>query len=543
MKIAKHIVSIFLVVAITISVVIATDYETETTPNDKVYTQTFQDVPTDHWAFQYIEELVECGVISGYPDGTYQPDRIVSREEFAKIMVLASGLKTLQVSISKYEDVPLDHWASAYIETASPYLTAYQSGSTLLFKPTDGALREDMAVALVKLKGYDTAAADLGLLQTMFSDVNTISTSAQPYVALAVDHGIISGYTDGTFRGQKTITRAEAAAILVRAFQYGDDSKIVVDDTEITPSTTEPSAAISTEQNSEFSHTMDTVATGLTKFRTMILTNSGEVYYINGTTLTSTGSSQTLNILTDLSYTLKKDNKNKDFSLYSPYLAYDSNKDIIYLLGNEGGLTNGNMVVYDVTDLSNPVAVMSSDLLGASDTLLPRLEYETDTRPDDVFVLSNGVILVPCHDGKTYMVSPSQGTATVFAKSLVAYRRSTYGLIINDKIVMVDRLYNAMEITPISASNSETTISIDGEIPTNQYTCAGPGGIYFWSNSEGLLYIDLEGWRRTAVPVDQVECVDLVPFPNNVWKICVNNNTDCAIYDDTSKSIRLLTGK
>ena len=65
------------------------------------------------------------------------------------------------------------------------------------------ALREDIAVALVKLKGYDTAGYDESVLTTMFSDAYSISAAARPYAATAVQRGLVSGYEDDTLRGQQ----------------------------------------------------------------------------------------------------------------------------------------------------------------------------------------------------------------------------------------------------------------------------------------------------------------------------------------------------
>ena len=200
---------------------------------------TFSDVPPNHWAFNSIEALADRKAINGYPDGNFHPERTVSREEFAKIMVMAAGLTPIPAAASTYADVPLTYWASPYIETARPYITAYQNQDQLYFYPTAGALREDIAVAVAKLRGLDPARADLALLDAMFTDVSSISPVARPYVALAVEQDIITGYTDGTFRGQGTITRSEAAAILWRAFQQGSGDKVIPDDILPTP-TPEP---------------------------------------------------------------------------------------------------------------------------------------------------------------------------------------------------------------------------------------------------------------------------------------------------------------
>ena len=44
-----------------------------------------EDVPKNHWAHNYIEDLVSKGVINGYGDGTFRPDIKISREEAVKI--------------------------------------------------------------------------------------------------------------------------------------------------------------------------------------------------------------------------------------------------------------------------------------------------------------------------------------------------------------------------------------------------------------------------------------------------------------------------
>ena len=204
----------------------AIDYgkEYENKPSG-TYDVKFKDVSRNYWAFEYIGEMQKRGIINGYPDGKYYPDNYVERCEFAKIMVGAAGLRTGDASGEYFADVKYNDWFYEYVETAKEYLTGYKSFGQNYFRPNNYALREDIAVALVKLKGYDTKNTDQNILQTMFSDYDSISASAKPYVATAVDRGLVSGYDDGTFKGQDSITRAEAAAMLWRAYQYGNDNK------------------------------------------------------------------------------------------------------------------------------------------------------------------------------------------------------------------------------------------------------------------------------------------------------------------------------
>lgn len=208
----------------------------------RTYEQKFSDVPTSHWAFNYISELVNDNGLSGYPDGQFRPNNNVTRAEFAKIMISASGIQAVPASASSFSDVSLTDWCSPYIESAKEFLTGYNYSGEAMYLPNKTALREDIAVALVKLKCYDTSVADLGMIQAMFSDYDSISESAKRYVAVAVERGLVSGYEDGTFKGQQSITRAEAATLIWRANQYGSDNKIMGSETTEISQTTAPTA-------------------------------------------------------------------------------------------------------------------------------------------------------------------------------------------------------------------------------------------------------------------------------------------------------------
>lgn len=193
----------------------------------KSYPQKFWDVPKDHWAFNYIAELVNKGVLAGYEDGSFKPDATVTRAEWAKIMVLAAGLPTSDNNV--YFTDMKNHWANIYVNTAKNYLAAYTDGT---FKPDQAAVREDVTVSLVKLKGYDINNVDYSYL-SQFKDTNSVSNSLKAYVAVAIQNNLISGFEDNTFRGQDTLTRAEAATLLWKAFQSGSNNKVV--DTPNTP--------------------------------------------------------------------------------------------------------------------------------------------------------------------------------------------------------------------------------------------------------------------------------------------------------------------
>jgi hypothetical protein len=203
-------------------------YGSDIEPNsNKTGESTFSDIDNKFWAYNAINDLSSRKIISGYPDGKYRPDKIVTRAEFAKIMVLAAGLNAKTVSTSSFADVKTSEWFSPYIDTAKSYLNGYTlPDGTLSYHPNAPATREDIVIAMVKLKGFDnTKLPDLSIIEAMFTDYDSISTFALPFIAIGVESKLVSGYPDQTFRPQQPLTRAQAAAILWRAFQYGDDNK------------------------------------------------------------------------------------------------------------------------------------------------------------------------------------------------------------------------------------------------------------------------------------------------------------------------------
>ncbi|WP_232697137.1 S-layer homology domain-containing protein [Brevibacillus daliensis] len=200
-------------------------------------TPSFWDVPKNHWAYEAITEMAKKGIIDGYRDGSFRPDEKVSRAEFAKIMIAASGVKMGDKwDIDQtFRDVTRNHWAFTYVEYAKPYLTGYKSGSSYYYKPDQSAVREDIAVAMVRLLGYDQSKTPNLKLLNKFDDEHKISNNLRSFIAIALETELIKGFNDDTFRPQNAITRAEAASLLYRAKL--DEQKVVfpVDPTKPKP--------------------------------------------------------------------------------------------------------------------------------------------------------------------------------------------------------------------------------------------------------------------------------------------------------------------
>ena len=183
-------------------------------------TVVFIDVPNNYWAKNQIDYFAQQGIIDGYTDGSFQPEAGVTREEFCKLLVSTFKQPLETPATPTFADVVEDRWSYPYVEVCREFLTGYANpfGGLPTFHPEEYATREDIAVALVRMMGFtDSDADDKNYAGRKFYDGNSISPSLMPYVSIACERGLISGYPDGSFGPTQGITRAETVVLLNRA--------------------------------------------------------------------------------------------------------------------------------------------------------------------------------------------------------------------------------------------------------------------------------------------------------------------------------------
>lgn len=170
---------------------------------------TFADIER-HWAEESIRLLAGAGVIEGYKDGTFRPNRALTRAEFVTLINKAAGLAP-QKYTGTFKDVRADDWYAGQVATAvkAGYIKGYPDGT---FKPDRKITRNEMAVALAKAMQLPAGGS------LTFKDRGEIPAWAKSSVAAAVSSEYLSGYPDGTFRGNQSTTRAEMARIVDRAW-------------------------------------------------------------------------------------------------------------------------------------------------------------------------------------------------------------------------------------------------------------------------------------------------------------------------------------
>ncbi|MBE0448664.1 MAG: S-layer homology domain-containing protein [Actinobacteria bacterium] len=109
---------------------------------------TFSDIPADAWYKIYVEVLVAKGVISGYPDGTFKPLNSITRAEFSKMIILAMGESPSTSTVTSFTDVTSSYWAHGYIERAKE-LGIIDGYPDSIFKPTANVSRQEIAKMVV----------------------------------------------------------------------------------------------------------------------------------------------------------------------------------------------------------------------------------------------------------------------------------------------------------------------------------------------------------------------------------------------------------
>ncbi len=181
----------------------------------------FKDV-TNHWAKAAVNDMGSRLVISGVGNDMFEPDRDITRAEFAAIVVRALGLKPGTGS-NPFTDVSNTAWYCDYVKTAAEYnlISGYGNGK---FGPDDKITREQamtMIARAMKITGLDTglSGTEASALLSTYKDSSGASAYAKDGIATCLKTGIITGRTTDTICPIDNITRAEVAVIVQRLLQ------------------------------------------------------------------------------------------------------------------------------------------------------------------------------------------------------------------------------------------------------------------------------------------------------------------------------------
>jgi hypothetical protein len=181
----------------------------------------FKDV-TGHWAEAAINNMGSRMVVSGVGANAFEPDRSITRAEFATIIVKALGLMP-GIGENTFSDVGASDWYCSFTEAAGLYnlISGYPDGT---FGPNDPITREQAMVILYRamaLTGLNTSltSTDVDALLDGFSDAEKSAVYAREGIAACIEAGIVMGKDNNKIAPQEDITRAEVAVIIERLLQ------------------------------------------------------------------------------------------------------------------------------------------------------------------------------------------------------------------------------------------------------------------------------------------------------------------------------------
>lgn len=171
-----------------------------------------------HWAEQEINVLASKLLVQGNAAGMFEPDREISRAEFAALLIRSLGLSERQAD-EAFKDVAVDAWYAGSIAAAVQIGLMKGSGNGN-FRPEDRISREEMVVMIARaaaFAGQESGAA--GSASQSFSDYGDISDWAKDSVDWAAQAGLVNGLGDGTFAPGYETNRAQAVVMIKRMLQ------------------------------------------------------------------------------------------------------------------------------------------------------------------------------------------------------------------------------------------------------------------------------------------------------------------------------------
>lgn len=170
----------------------------------------FSDVSTGYTFYDEVEYLSSEQIITGFTDGTFKPDNVVTRAQVAIMIGRALGLNG-DPKNTKFTDVTANVTGSGYIASAVDrgIITGFPNNT---YRPNEPVTRAQMAIFLNRAFTLTEGQAN------SFKDVSSDMAAYQSIINVAVT-GIASGYPDGTYRPDQPVTRGQFSAFMARTLE------------------------------------------------------------------------------------------------------------------------------------------------------------------------------------------------------------------------------------------------------------------------------------------------------------------------------------
>ncbi|WP_248480937.1 S-layer homology domain-containing protein [Tepidibacter aestuarii] len=189
----------------------------------------FAAMPADVKGTDYetaVERLSGLNVLNGYEDGTFKPEKTITRAEFAAVVVRSLGLDDsakASMGATGFGDVPANHWASGYINIASG-LKVINGKAEGVFDPEAPVKYEEAVTMIVRALGYEPAAKAKGGYPNGYLVVagqEDITDDVDGTIGTSAPRGIVAQLVDNSLEVNMMVQVG-----------YGDEAKFVKSGTD-----------------------------------------------------------------------------------------------------------------------------------------------------------------------------------------------------------------------------------------------------------------------------------------------------------------------
>ena len=173
--------------------------------------EAFSDVKPGDWFYDDVMAAASAGIVKGQGDGIFAPKASVTRRDFAIMLCRVLGVDVEGTAVSPFVDVNEDDYGIVAIAYCAAHgiVNGYENGE---FQPNKTITRQEAAKMISAAMGVSKVSDEL------YTDDAKIADWASDYVYMAKAAGLMKGDTDGSFRPNDQITRAEAATIMMNAY-------------------------------------------------------------------------------------------------------------------------------------------------------------------------------------------------------------------------------------------------------------------------------------------------------------------------------------
>ncbi|WP_173215629.1 S-layer homology domain-containing protein [Paenibacillus alba] len=178
-----------------------------------------------HWAQADVEKLASKGIVSGVSGDKFDPEKEITRAEFAALLIRALGLRENSLDASgsgTFQDIRKEDWYAGIVDMAAKagLIQGYDDGT---FRPLQKVSREQMAAMVTRTlqsAGQTAVTVAEDTILNAFKDHNAIDDWAREAMAITLQNGLIQGVSDTKLDPNANATRAQAAVMLNRLLVY-----------------------------------------------------------------------------------------------------------------------------------------------------------------------------------------------------------------------------------------------------------------------------------------------------------------------------------